>query len=129
MRSSESRWMGRVERPSARTRGLGARWKLVALTRIVTHRRYTQSLQTSSLAAMGEAAKADIRERFGFAVKDRREALGLTQEEFAARAGIHRTYLSDVERGSRNLSLINIERVAEALAMKLSELFRIVEDG
>ena len=78
---------------------------------------------------MGEAARGDIRERFGFAVKDRREALGLTQEEFAARAGIHRTYLSDVERGSRNLSLVNIERVAEALAMKLSELFRVVEEG
>ena len=78
---------------------------------------------------MGEAAKADIRERFGFAVKDRREALGLTQEEFAERAGIHRTYLSDVERGTRNLSLINIERLAGALALKLSELFRAVEDG
>ena len=78
---------------------------------------------------MGERARADIRERFGFAVKDRREALGLTQEEFAERAGIHRTYLSDVERGTRNLSLINIERVAEALAMKLSELFRAVEGG
>lgn len=76
---------------------------------------------------MGKRAKADIRERFGFAVKDRREALGLTQEEFAERAGIHRTYLSDVERGTRNLGLINIERVASALAMKLSELFAKVE--
>ena len=76
---------------------------------------------------MGEAARVDIRERFGFAVKDRREALGLTQEEFAERAGIHRTYLSDIERGSRNVSLINIERVASALTMKISELFRLAE--
>ncbi len=66
-------------------------------------------------------------ERFGFAVKDRREALGLTQEEFAERAGIHRTYLSDIERGTRNVSLANIERVASALSLRLSELFQAVE--
>ena len=71
--------------------------------------------------------KPDIRERFGFAVKSRREELGLTQEDLAHRAGIHRTYLSDVERGSRNLSLINIERLAVALALLPSELFRLVE--
>ncbi len=76
---------------------------------------------------MGKRAKGDIRERFGFAVKDRREALGLTQEEFAERAGIHRTYLSDIERGTRNVSLINIERVAQGLSLKLSELFQAVE--
>ena len=76
---------------------------------------------------MGKRARPDIRERFGLAVKIRREALGLTQEEFAERAGIHRTYLSDIERGGRNVSLINIERLALALAMKLSELFQIAE--
>ena len=69
----------------------------------------------------------DIRERFGFAVRVRREELGLTQEDLAEKAGIHRTYLSDVERGSRNLSLINIERLALALCMSLSDLFRLVE--
>jgi transcriptional regulator with XRE-family HTH domain len=71
--------------------------------------------------------KADIRERFGFALKTRREALGLTQEDFAERAGIHRTYLSDVERGSRNICLMNIERIAAALSLPLSEFFRLVE--
>ena len=76
---------------------------------------------------MGRTGPPDIRERFGSAVKGRREALGLTQEEFAERAGIHRTYLSDVERGTRNLSLLNIERLAAALTMKLSELFVLVE--
>ena len=60
----------------------------------------------------GKRARPDIRERFGFAVKARREELGLTQEDLADRAGIHRTYLSDVERGSRNLSLVNIERAS-----------------
>jgi transcriptional regulator with XRE-family HTH domain len=70
---------------------------------------------------------ADIRERFGLAVKARREELGLTQEGLAHAAGIHRTYLSDVERGGRNLSLVNIERLAEALSLPLSELFERVE--
>ena len=72
---------------------------------------------------------ADIRERFGFAVKARREALGLTQEDLADRARIHRTYLSDVERGTRNLALVNIERLADALQMKLLELFEAIERG
>ena len=72
-------------------------------------------------------ATPDIRERFGDAVRARREELGLTQEELADRAGIHRTYLSDVERGSRNISLVNIERLAAALSLRPSELFRLVE--
>ena len=76
---------------------------------------------------MRKRAKPDIRERFGFAVRTRREELDLTQEEFAERAGIHRTYLSDIERGTRNLSLVNIERVAAALVLPMSELFRLVE--
>jgi transcriptional regulator with XRE-family HTH domain len=71
----------------------------------------------------------DVRERFGDAVRARREVLALTQEELADRAGIHRTYLSDVERGSRNLSLVNIERLAAALGVRMSELFAAVEAG
>jgi transcriptional regulator with XRE-family HTH domain len=76
---------------------------------------------------MKKPARADIRERFGFAVKARREELGLTQEDLAEKAKIHRTYLSDVERGTRNLSLINIERLAEALNWRVSDLFLLVE--
>ena len=69
----------------------------------------------------------DICERFGFAVKSRREVLGLTQEELAHRAKIHRTYLSDVERGTRNLSLVNIERLSIALDLSLAALFAILD--
>lgn len=76
---------------------------------------------------MKNRSKPDIRERFGFAVKARREDLGLTQEDLADKAGIHRTYLSDVERGTRNLSLINIERLAAALDFPMSELFQMIE--
>jgi transcriptional regulator with XRE-family HTH domain len=62
----------------------------------------------------------DIRERFGFAVKARRE-------ELAEKAAIHRTYLSDIERGTRNVSLVNIELLARALDTSLADLFRLVE--
>jgi transcriptional regulator with XRE-family HTH domain len=76
---------------------------------------------------MKKRSAPDVRERFGFAVRLRREGLGLTQEDLADRAGIHRTYLSDVERGTRNVSLINIERIAAALAMSTAELFALVD--
>ena len=72
-------------------------------------------------------AKPDVQERFGTAVKFRREALKLTQEDLAEKAKIHRTYLSDIERGTRNVSLVNIERLAEALSLNMSELFELVE--
>ena len=78
---------------------------------------------------MKKQKKGDIRERFGFAVKTLREELSLTQEDLADKAGIHRTYLSDIERGSRNISLINIERIAAALSLSLSELFGRVESA
>jgi len=74
-------------------------------------------------------AKPDVRERLGFAIKSRREEFGLTQEDLADKAGMNRTYLSDVERGSRNICLMNIERVAAGLSMAMSELFRLVEKG
>jgi transcriptional regulator with XRE-family HTH domain len=71
--------------------------------------------------------RPDVRERFGDAVRTRREELGMTQEDLAEKAGIHRTYLSDVERGTRNLSLVNIERLAAALSISMSKLFESVE--
>lgn len=81
-----------------------------------------------TLQAMGRPKKEpDIRETFGFAIKSRREELQLTQEALADLAQMHRTYLSDIERGSRNPSLINIHRLAKALSCSLPGLFQIVE--
>jgi len=68
----------------------------------------------------------DIRVRFGKAVRKRRHRLGVSQEEFADMCGLDRTYLGGIERGERNVSLINIERVAKALRVSLSDLFREV---
>ncbi len=72
-------------------------------------------------------SSTDIRVRFGFAVKMLREKRNLTQEDLAEKAGIHRTYLSDIERGSRNVALINIERLAQSLSVSIHDLFRQVD--
>ena len=76
---------------------------------------------------MSRRLSSDIRVRFGFVVKTLRETQNLTQEDLAERAKIHRTYLSDIERGSRNVALINIERLAQSLSGTLQELFRRVD--
>jgi len=65
----------------------------------------------------------DIRIRFGRAIRRVREELEINQEEAAERCGLHRTYYSGIERGIRNVSLLNIERVAKGLKMTLPELF------
>jgi transcriptional regulator with XRE-family HTH domain len=72
---------------------------------------------------MKRRIKPDIKRRFGLAVKKRRLELNISQEELAARAQLHRTYIGDIERGARNLSLENIERVANGLGLEVSTLF------
>lgn len=64
---------------------------------------------------------------FGTAMRKYREAAGLSQEEFARRAGVHRTYVGDVERGERNVSIVNMARIASALEIPLSRLIREME--
>jgi len=59
---------------------------------------------------------------FGRAVRKRREALGISQERLADLAGIHRTYIGDVERGERNLGLVNMHRIARALGLTLGQI-------
>ncbi len=65
--------------------------------------------------------------RYGHAVRKVRLAQGISQEELADRCGLHRTYISDVELGKRNLSLENIERIAISLNTSLSDFFKEVE--
>lgn len=60
--------------------------------------------------------------QLGKAIRAKREALGYSQEAFAHECGVHRTYMGSIERGERNLSLLNIMRVAKALGLKCSEL-------
>jgi transcriptional regulator with XRE-family HTH domain len=61
---------------------------------------------------------------FGRRLRLRRIAQGLSQEDLADAAGLHRTYVGSVERGERNIALINILRLAEALGVDAGELLR-----
>lgn len=61
---------------------------------------------------------------FGIRVREIREQIGLSQEELAILAGLDRSYLGGVERGERNISLINIYRIAKALDVPASQLLQ-----
>ena len=64
----------------------------------------------------------DIRQRLASNLRRLRLDRGWSQEEFADRAGIHRTYVSDIERGARNPTITVVERLAEGLGVTASEL-------
>jgi transcriptional regulator with XRE-family HTH domain len=65
----------------------------------------------------------DIRIRFGRAIRRIRQEQELNQEEAAERCGLHRTYYSGIERGVRNVSLVNIEKVSKGLKTSLADIF------
>lgn len=70
-----------------------------------------------------------IQKSFGDRVRQLRLESGISQEKFALSAGIDRTYLASVEKGNRNISLVNIQKIATALNISLSDLFRGVFDN
>jgi len=63
-------------------------------------------------------------EKFGEKVREERHKQCLSQEELASRAGVHRTYIGMIERAEKNITLGNIEKVAKALGLKISEFFK-----
>lgn len=65
----------------------------------------------------------DVKKEFGNIVKDKRTRLGLSQSALAKRADLHRTYVTDIERGKRNLTLENISKLAGAFGLPISQLF------
>jgi transcriptional regulator with XRE-family HTH domain len=65
---------------------------------------------------------------FGDAVRARRKARGLSQEAFADEIPLYRSYVADVERGARNLGLVNSLRIARALSVPLSQLVAEAEE-
>ena len=69
----------------------------------------------------------DLKVAFGETVRKFRTAMGLSQEKLAERANIHRTYIGDVERGLRNIALVNMCRIACALEVPLSSLISEME--
>jgi len=66
--------------------------------------------------------KTQILKKFGSNVRKIREAKGWSQEELAKKSTLHRTYIGSIERSERNVSLLNIEKIAKALNVPLKNL-------
>jgi transcriptional regulator with XRE-family HTH domain len=66
----------------------------------------------------------DITQKFGNRVRELRHRAALSQEEFAARCELDRTYISGIERGKRNVALRNIEAIARTLNLSISQLMK-----
>lgn len=65
---------------------------------------------------------ADIKKEFGLRVRELRLAQNISQEKFAERVNLHRTYIGSIERGERNVSLENIQKLSKALNINISAL-------
>jgi transcriptional regulator with XRE-family HTH domain len=72
---------------------------------------------------MQDSDKPDVLIRFGERIRHLRKTAGLSQEALAMACELDRTYVGGVERGERNVSLVNIERLSAALGVSVRELF------
>lgn len=68
--------------------------------------------------------ESDILVKFGQRVQTIRKELGLSQEQLAEEAGLHRTYIGMIERAEKNITLCNIEKIALALKIPICDLFK-----
>ena len=68
--------------------------------------------------------KSNILKKFGNEVRAARERQGLSQEQLASKSGVHRTYIGMIERGEKNITLLNIEKVGQGLGVDLDRLFK-----
>ena len=64
-----------------------------------------------------------IQQKFGIRIKNMRKGTGISQEKFALKIGMDRTYFASVEAGRRNIAIVNIKKIADGLGVSLSELF------
>lgn len=65
----------------------------------------------------------DIKSKIGSRIRELRHQRDLSQEQFANICGLDRTYIAGIEQGKRNVSIVNIEKIAKAFEISLSELF------
>ncbi len=65
----------------------------------------------------------DIKEKIGFRLRELRTNKGLSQEKFSFECGLDRTYIASIEQGKRNVSIANIEKIAKAFDMSISDFF------
>ena len=75
----------------------------------------------------GVFVKVDIVKVFGTNLRKYRNELGVSQEKFAEMCGLHRTYISDIERFQRSIALDNVQKIADALGIDTYKLF--IEEG
>ncbi len=68
--------------------------------------------------------KKEILIKFGGKVRDIRKEKGLSQEQLAFKADLHRTYIGMIERAEKNITLLNIEKIANALTVSINDLFK-----
>ena len=71
----------------------------------------------------------DLDKAFGDTIRKRRKKLGLSQEALSFKAGLHRNYISDIERGLKSPSLRVIVKLADALGLAVSALMRMAEEN
>ena len=64
----------------------------------------------------------------GKTIRVLREKLNLSQEELGFRAELHRTYIGMIERGEKNISILNLQKIADALGVKLQDIIKLTED-
>lgn len=68
--------------------------------------------------------KSVVLSKFGIKLKNLRKANGLSQEQLAEKANLHRTYIGMIERAEKNITLLNVEKIANALKVELIDLFK-----
>jgi transcriptional regulator with XRE-family HTH domain len=66
----------------------------------------------------------DVKEKIGQRIKELREAKGMSQKDLSYAADLDRSYIASVENGQRNISIVNIEKIATALGVTLKEFFK-----
>ncbi|MDP3764624.1 MAG: helix-turn-helix transcriptional regulator [bacterium] len=66
--------------------------------------------------------KIELLEKFGKKIREERFKRGFSQEELAIRTGVHRTYIGMIERGEKNITLINIKKIAKAFDLTIDKL-------
>ena len=73
----------------------------------------------------GLGAAMDVQVRFGERLREIRRKKVVSQEALAEQAGLHRTYVSSIERGERNISIVNIAKLADALKVPIRDFFPV----
>lgn len=85
-------------------------------------------MTVAQLSTSFDFYKMNLQRKFGLVIKKLRQEKELSQESLANQSDIDRTYISDIEKGERNVSLKIIERLSKTLQVSLSELFKRIEE-